>query len=93
MVAPYSPDKLMYWPLPGKYFLAIELVEEAPKKYSLTLVAYSGVTHVNFWHAWHTRDFASGLRRDTVTIDQRGQPAWSHQGLTDTSRYEGTLFC
>src|SRR5690606_32773981 len=49
---------------------------------------------VAFWHSWHTRDFDAGLRRDSVRIssDNR-QLTWSHEGLADTSRYQGHFFC
>lgn len=50
-----------------------------------------GRTFVNFWHSWHSRDFESGLRRDTMT-DVDGTRAWSHEGLSDPSRYSNHYF-
>jgi hypothetical protein len=54
--------------------------------------AEGDVTHAKFWHSWHTRDFESGVRRDHVTAIGE-HSVWSHNGLTDTSRYQGHFFC
>lgn len=46
-----------------------------------------GHVHADFWHSWHTRDFESGLRRDSVTIVPDQTMSWSHEGLDDPARY------
>jgi hypothetical protein len=57
-----------------------------------TDTASDGSMHMDFWHAWHTRDFQSGLRRDNLQTD--GQSfTWSHEGLADPTRYQGHFFC
>ena len=53
--------------------------------------AREGKTFVSFWHSWHSRDFESGLRRDTMT-DVDGTRAWSHEGLSDPNRYSNHYF-
>jgi hypothetical protein len=53
------------------------------------------MARVNFWHSWHTRDFASGLRPDFVDVPWRpseGKWSFSHQGLNDPARYSGYDF-
>lgn len=62
----------------------VGVAEEITKK--------DGTVTVDFWHSWHTRDFASGLRRDTVRINSDDQLQWSHQGLGDTERYDHHSF-
>jgi hypothetical protein len=48
--------------------------------------------HIDFWHSWHTRDFESGIRRDSVTVEADLTMRWSHEGLEDPKRYEGYSF-
>ena len=53
-------------------------------------VEFSGSeVHADFWHAWHSRDFESGIRRDSVTFAEGSEPSWSHEGLADPGRYQG----
>lgn len=49
-------------------------------------------TFVDFWHSWHTRDFESGVRRDSVTVSPDFAMRWSHEGMGDPRRYEGYSF-
>jgi cell wall-associated NlpC family hydrolase len=48
---------------------------------------------VKFWHSWHTRDFESGLRSDSLILEKDGHaPTWSHPGLGNPRRYAGYYF-
>jgi hypothetical protein len=57
-----------------------------------TVEANEADTFIEFWHAWHTRDFNSGVRRDHVKVMPNSEK-WSHEGLADTTRYGGYYFC
>jgi hypothetical protein len=48
--------------------------------------------HIEFWHPWHTRDFQSGLRKDSLTTDGIHN-SWSHEGLANPNRYDGHYLC
>lgn len=51
-------------------------------------------TTAMFSHAWHTRDFESGLREDVMTLNHASGLAEeaSHKGLIDPARYIGHAF-
>lgn len=77
-------DLVAFHSVSGKGVSHVTVVEDAD--------VLDDVVNVAFWHSWHTRDFESGLRRDTVRIHADGTLQWSHQGLGDPERYQAHTF-
>ena len=77
-------DLIAFRSAPSQKISHVGVAEEVVQK--------NGVVTVGFWHSWHTRDFASGLRRDTVRVNADHELQWSHQGLGDTERYDQHTF-
>ncbi len=55
-------------------------------------VSNTDLTQIDFWHSWHSRDFESGLRRDSVTVNG-STCKWSQEGLSDQTRYKEHYLC